>query len=89
MGDVWEIPFINASSKERLGYPTQKPLALLERIIQASSKENDVVLDPFAGSGTTLTVAQRMHRISIGIAIVPEYVELIKSQIKQEQLNIF
>jgi len=51
MGDVWsDIPPINSQAQERLGYPTQKPLALLERIVQASSNEGDLVLDPFAGA---------------------------------------
>lgn len=65
--DVWDIPIINSQAKERLGYPTQKPLALLERIIKACSKENDVVLDPFCGSGTTLEVSEKLKRFWIGI----------------------
>jgi len=68
-GDWWEIPIINASSKERLGYPTQKPLALLERIIEASSNENDIVLDPFCGCGTAVHAAQKLNRRWIGIDI--------------------
>ena len=57
---VWEdIPFDQLSSRERLGYPTQKPEALLERIVKASSNEGDVVLDPFCGCGTTVQVAQK------------------------------
>ena len=59
---VWEIPTIAATSRERLGYPTQKPEALLERIILASSNAGDVVLDPLCGSGTTPAVAQRLGR---------------------------
>ena len=59
MPDVWtDIPPINSQAAERLGYPTQKPEALLERIIRASSNEGDVVLDPFCGCGTTIAVAQ-------------------------------
>lgn len=60
--DVWEIPFINSQAKERIGYPTQKPEALLERIIKASSNEGDVVADFFCGGGTTPAVAQRLGR---------------------------
>ncbi|GBC92132.1 DNA adenine methyltransferase YhdJ [bacterium HR15] len=60
--DVWEIPFINPVAKERIGYPTQKPEALIERIIQASTKEGDVVADFFCGGGTTPAVAQRLGR---------------------------
>ena len=59
--DIWnDIPQINAQAKERLGYPTQKPEALLDRIIQASSNEGDVVLDPFCGCGTATAVAERL-----------------------------
>ena len=60
--DVWQIPFVAPSAKERIGYPTQKPEALLERIISASSSEGDVVGDFFAGGGTTASVAQRLGR---------------------------
>jgi DNA modification methylase len=69
---VWtDIPPINSQAKERLGYPTQKPLALLERIIQASSNENDIVLDAFCGCGTALVAAQKLKRQWIGIDISP------------------
>src|SRR3989344_3480114 len=64
--DVWEIPYENSMSKDRLDYPTQKPTALLERIIKASSKEGDLVADFFAGSGTTLAVAEKLGRKWIG-----------------------
>jgi DNA modification methylase len=70
IGDVWEdIPPINMRALERLGYPTQKPEPLLERIIAASSNEGDVVLDPFCGCGTAIAVAQRLKRRWIGIDI--------------------
>jgi DNA modification methylase len=65
--DVWDIPKLNNSAKESLGYPTQKPLALLERLILATTSESDTVLDPFCGSGTTLHAAQRLNRGWIGI----------------------
>ncbi len=67
MKDVWELPALGAADGQRLGYPTQKPEALLERIIRASSSEGGLVLDPFCGSGTTLAVAQRLGRRWIGI----------------------
>jgi site-specific DNA-methyltransferase (adenine-specific) len=67
--DVWDIPYINSQSTERLGYPTQKPLALLERIILASSNEGDVVLDPYMGSGTTIEAAAKHGRQWIGIDV--------------------
>lgn len=69
--DVITIPSINTMSKERLGYPTQKPLALLERIIQASSNQGDLVLDSFCGCGTTMEAAWKLGRKFIGIDIAP------------------
>jgi DNA modification methylase len=69
---VWtDIPPINSQAKERLGYPTQKPLALLDRIVRASSNENDIVLDAFCGCGTALVAAQNLKRQWIGIDISP------------------
>ncbi|KKL59218.1 hypothetical protein LCGC14_2217530, partial [marine sediment metagenome] len=69
--DVWEIPIINVMAKERLGYPTQKPEKLLERIVKISSNEEDIVLDAFCGCGTTLAVAQKLNRQWIGIDVSP------------------
>jgi len=66
MTDVWEIPFLSTVSRERVGYPTQKPEALLARIIRASTDQGDVVADFFCGSGTTLAVARRLGRRWIG-----------------------
>jgi len=60
--DVWDMSIVAGSSKERLGYPTQKPVALLERIVRVSTQKNDVVLDGYCGCGTTLETAQRLHR---------------------------
>lgn len=65
--DVFEIPLLNRASNERNGYPTQKPVILLERIIKASSNEGNIVLDPFCGSGTTLNAAENLGRQWIGI----------------------
>lgn len=77
--DVWDdIPPINSQAKERLGYPTQKPLALLERILQASSNEDDIVLDPFCGCGTALHAAQKLNRNWIGIDITHLAISLIE-----------
>ncbi len=77
--DVWtDIPPLTAQAKERLGYPTQKPESLLERIIQASSNEGDVVLDPFCGCGTTVAVAERLGRRWIGIDITHIAISLMK-----------
>lgn len=79
--DVWKIPTINAMAKERLGYPTQKPEALLERIIKASSNEGDVVLDPFCGCGTTVSVAETLHRRWIGTDITHLAITLMKHRL--------
>ena len=68
---ITDIPPIGAQAKERLGYPTQKPLALLERILSASSNEGDLVLDPFCGCGTSVVAAQKLNRQWIGIDIAP------------------
>src|SRR5215469_986844 len=67
MRDVWEISILNSQAKERIGYPTQKPEALLDRIIKASSNKGDIVLDPFVGGGTTIAAAERLGRQWIGI----------------------
>jgi len=80
--DIWDdIPPIGARASERLGYPTQKPEALLERIIAASSNEGDTVLDPFCGCGTTVAVAQRLKRKWIGIDITFLAVDLIRQRL--------
>ncbi len=82
LGDWWEIPPINASAHERLGYPTQKPLALLDRIIETSSNLGDVVLDPFCGCGTATHSAQRLGRRWIGIDITHLAIGLIERRLK-------
>lgn len=83
MGNVWtDIDPINSRAAERLGYPTQKPEALLERIITASSNEGDCVLDPFCGCGTAIAVAQRLKRNWIGIDITHLAIGLIKSRLR-------
>lgn len=82
--DVWPLqPLMPSDRTERLGYPTQKPEALLERIIEASSNVNDIVLDPFAGCGTTQVVAHRLKRQWIGIDISPTAVGLMKRRIEK------
>lgn len=85
--DVWHIPFVAPSAKERLGYPTQKPEALLDRIIKASSNEGAIVLDPFCGCGTTVVVAQRNHRQWIGIDITYLAIDVIKRRFLKDQLE--
>jgi len=82
IGDVWtDIPPLQAASAERLGFPTQKPLPLMERIISMASRPGDIVLDPFCGCGTTLIAAQTLGRQWIGIDISPTAVELEKRRL--------
>ncbi len=80
--DWIEMPFLNQASSERLGYPTQKPEALLERFIQASSNPGDIVLDPFCGCGTTIAAAQKFNRRWIGIDITHLAIALQKYRLK-------
>ena len=83
MGDTWtDIAPINSQAQERLGYPTQKPAALLERIIAASSNRDDVVLDPFCGCGTTVHAAQKLGRNWIGIDVTHLAISLIERRLK-------
>ncbi len=77
-----DISEINSQAQERLGYPTQKPVALLERIINASSNEDDIVLDPFCGCGTTIHAAQKLRREWIGIDITHLAISLIEKRLK-------
>ena len=85
VGDSWEdIAPINSQAKERLGYPTQKPVALLERVIKASSNEGDVVLDPFCGCGTTIEAARRLNRRWIGVDISAFAIDLIRERRLQD-----
>ncbi|HZU81319.1 MAG TPA: site-specific DNA-methyltransferase [Polyangiaceae bacterium] len=82
LGDAWEVGVIAAIGKERTGYPTQKPEALLERVVRASSREGDVVLDPFCGSGTAIAVAERLKRRWIGIDVAPLAIELARDRMR-------
>ena len=85
LADVWtNIPPVNSQAKERIGYPTQKPLALLERIIKASSNEGDVVLDPFCGCATALIAAEKLGRQWVGIDISPRAADLVKLRLQKE-----
>ena len=79
--DVWDIPIINPMSKERLGYPTQKPLALLDRIIRASSNPSELILDPFCGCGTAVEAAETLGRQWIGIDISRFSVGLMQERV--------
>ncbi len=88
--DWWsDIGIISTTGFERAGYPPQKPLKLLERIITASSDENDVVLDPFAGCATTCIAAERLNRQWAGIDLSPESAELVGERLRGELGDLF
>jgi site-specific DNA-methyltransferase (adenine-specific) len=82
-GDVWQFSHVHYSSKEREEHPTQKPEAVMERMIRASSNVGDIVLDPFVGSGTTCKVARDLGRQWIGIDINPDYIALSERRMAQ------
>lgn len=86
MDDVWRIPIIAQNDKqERLGYPTQKPEVLLERIIRASSDKGDLILDPFVGSGTAIVMAKRLGRNFLGCDISQEAIDIVNMRLKNEK----
>ena len=84
MRDVWELSWLQSQSKERTGYPTQKPLALYKRMIEASSNPGDIVLDPFAGCATTCVAAEQLGRQWIGIDIREESGGVIRERLQRE-----
>lgn len=81
LSDVWQIPYLNPKAKERAGYPTQKPILLLERIINITTNVGDMVLDPFCGSGTTLVAAKLLNRNYCGIDISKSAINLCKKRL--------
>ncbi len=83
LSDVWEIPYLNPKAKERVGYPTQKPVLLLKQIVKIASDEGDLVLDPFCGSGTTCVAAKSMGRNYIGFDKSEDAVELAKKRLDE------
>ncbi len=88
LNDVWIIPYLGSTAKERTGYPTQKPLALYRRVIEASSMPGDLVLDPFCGCATTCIAAQDLGRQWAGIDVAGKAIELTKTRLRKE-LGLF
>lgn len=82
-GDVWKFSHVHYCNENRQNHPTQKPEGLIERMVLASTKEDDLVLDPFSGSGTTLRVCQQLKRNCIGIELNPEYIKSTEERLKQ------
>lgn len=83
-GDVWEFSHIHYCQDNRQEHPTQKPEGLIERMVLASSKEGDIILDPFSGSGTTLRVCQQLNRNCIGIELNEDYVNMTKNRLSEK-----
>jgi site-specific DNA-methyltransferase (adenine-specific) len=83
LSDIWEIPYLNPKAKERVGYPTQKPVLLLKQIIKIVTNEGDLVVDPFCGSGTTCVASKSMGRNFIGIDASKDAVELSNRRLKE------
>ena len=88
LSETWEVGVIAAIGKERTGYPTQKPEALLERVIRASSHEGDVVLDPFCGCGTAIAVAERLGRKWIGIDVAHVAIDLVRDRLRNASFEL-
>ena len=88
LSNVWEIPYLNPKASERTGYPTQKPVLLLEKIIEIATDKDDVVLDPMCGSGTTLVAAALLERHWIGIDTEPKAIELAKARLDKPQKTV-
>ena len=90
IANIWsDIQPISAHAKERVGYPTQKPLALLERIIKASTNDGDTILDPFCVCATACVAADRLGRKWMGIDISPKAVELVNMRLQQAMGDLF
>ena len=87
LNDVWDLPYLNPKAKERIGYPTQKPILLLKRIIELVTDKNDLVLDPFCGSGTTLVASQILERNCIGIDISNEAIDITQRRLKNPKIS--
>ena len=88
MRDVWDIPALRGNQPEAAGYPTQKPLAIYERIIRASSNPGDIVLDPFCGSGTTAVAAERLGRQWLAMEIWDGAYEMLRERLKAAGLDV-
>ena len=90
IGDSWgDISAVQGQSHERVGYPTQKPLALLDRIIKANSNEGDMILDPFAGCATALVAADRLQRQWVGIDLSPLAAKLVLKRLREDRGALF
>lgn len=87
--NILRVPSLKGSSKEKVGHPSQKPLKLIEMLVQSATRETDRVLDPFSGSGTTAVVCQNLNRQFVGIEIEPKYIEITENRLQKTQTNLF
>jgi site-specific DNA-methyltransferase (adenine-specific) len=87
--NILRVPSLKGSSKEKVGHPSQKPIKLIEMLVLSSTREGDLVLDPFVGSGTTALACQNLNRNFAGIEIEPKYIEIAESRLRQTQANLF
>jgi site-specific DNA-methyltransferase (adenine-specific) len=87
--NILRVPSLKGSSKEKVGHPSQKPIKLIEILVKASTRENDFVLDPFLGSGTTALTCQNLNRNFVGIEIEQDYIEMTESRLQKTQADLF
>ena len=87
--NILRVPSLKGSSKEKVGHPSQKPIKLIEMLILSATREGDLVLDPFLGSGTTALVCQNLSRSFAGIEIEPKYIEIAESRLQRTQADLF
>ena len=87
--NILRVPSLKGSSKEKVGHPSQKPIKLIEMLVQSATREGDLVLDPFLGSGTTAVVCQNLNRNFAGIEIEQKYIEIVESRLQETQTNLF
>lgn len=87
--NILRVPSLKGSSKEKVGHPSQKPIKLIEMLIQSATREGDFVLDPFLGSGTTALACQNLNRNFAGIEIEEKYIEMTNSRLQKTQADLF
>ena len=87
--NILRVPSLKGSSKEKVGHPSQKPIKLIEMLVQSATREGDFVLDPFLGSGTTALACQNLNRNFAGIEIEPKYIEIAESRLQKTQADLF
>lgn len=87
--NILRVPSLKGSSKEKVGHPSQKPIKLIEMLVQCATREGDFVLDPFLGSGTTALACQNLNRNFAGIEIEQKYIEIAESRLQKTQADLF